>query len=103
MGICLDGGLHLFRKLAKTRKWRQRYDLATATGSQFLPGAVSEWDELKVQFTMWCQFYHAVYDSMDKPAEATIQDDEALDSWLRNKQIQRKKLELQSKTGSGHG
>jgi len=52
----------------------------------------------------WLAFYDKIYSHPERPSEEVIEDDEALDAWLRKKQFDNKQAEIQMKhqnTGGG--
>lgn len=46
---------------------------------------LSEWSQSRVDFIHCLEFFHAIRYCHDPPADYVMDDDEALDTWLKNK------------------
>lgn len=55
---------------------------AKASGVAPFPGSPCDWDINKQRLVYWTALYESVYNSVDRPPQWVIEDDELLDRWL---------------------
>ena len=48
-----------------------------------------EWSNLRLDFVAWLDFYHKISQMEDPPPDHIIEDDEALDGFLRTRRLKR--------------
>jgi hypothetical protein len=78
-------------------EWRIRWNTSKCVSSPIFREPISEWNNDRTQLAMWSIYYDNIYESMDRPPESTINNDEAVDEWV--KQQNRKNA---ATTGAGH-
>lgn len=71
--------------------WRS----SKATGEPPFPGNPSSWDINKLRLVYWSNFYDSVYNSINRPPQWVIDDDELLDKWVEE---QSKEMEERAET-----
>jgi len=103
----LDGirDIHMFsvadiREIARSGTWRFRWNGAKGIGNLF-GKPISEFDAEQQSLLYWSQVYDSVYESMEKPPDSIIEDDEALDKWFEDKYRKDKADEVVKKGGIG--
>jgi len=93
------------REMARSSNWRFRWAAYKASGDLFgkpLKELTNDQDAL----VYWSQVYDVAYESMDRPSQDVIDDDEALDKWFEDQAKKRKMKDTESgksnigKTGS---
>lgn len=52
---------------------------------------------MQVEFISWCHFYHNIYSDEERPDNATIDDDAALDGWLAKRRMDIRKQQIMAK------
>ena len=83
------------RALARSSQWRFRWAAYKKSGDLFgkpLMELTNDQDSL----VYWSQVYDVAYESMDRPSEAIIEDDKALDKWFEDQAKKRKTKEAES-------
>ncbi|MHA2111274.1 MAG: hypothetical protein ACXADW_11465 [Candidatus Hodarchaeales archaeon] len=70
------------RKIARHPEWRYRW-MASKSGDGLFGKPISEWSEMQEGVVYWSQYYDSVYDAYEKPSDVIIDNDEALDAWMR--------------------
>ena len=83
------------RAIARSSQWRFKWSAYKASGDLFgkpLAELTNDQDSL----VYWSQVYDAAYESMDRPSQSVIDDDEALDKWFEDQAKKRKTKEAQS-------
>lgn len=88
------------REIARSGVWRFRWNGAKGIGDLF-GKPISEFDAEQQGLLYWSQVYDSVYESMDKPPDGIIEDDEALDKWFEDKYRKDKAEEVANKGGIG--
>jgi hypothetical protein len=88
------------RKIARSSSWRFRWNGAKTVGDLFgIP--IIEFSAEQQSLLYWSQVYDSVYESMDRPTDDIIEDDEALDKWFEDQSKKRKQKELERTGGLG--
>jgi len=83
------------RELARSPQWRFKWAAYKASGNLFgkpLMELTNDQDSL----VYWSQVYDAAFESLDRPSQSVIDDDEALDEWFEDQAKKRKTKEAQS-------
>lgn len=86
------------RAIARSGNWRFRWAAYKTSGDLFgkpLIELTNDQDTL----VYWSQVYDAAYESMDRPAQSVIDDDDALDKWFEDQAKKRKTKETESGKG----
>lgn len=96
------------RKLARDSIWRIRWIAAKQTGLESLFRSGLDSLTLEQQLLLnWSLVYDSVYDSMDRPPEYIINDNDELDKWLKKQgeeaEQDRKKRFYEKKTNRSIG
>ena len=68
------------REVARSGPWRYRWG-AAKNGADLFGRPVSEWTESQCALVYWSQFYDYVFESLDRPNAAVVDDDDACDAW----------------------
>lgn len=71
----------VIRELARTDPWRSIWAVVKERG-QLFSGEVCSWSLSQAELARWSRIYDMVYESMERPSELVIDDDDLLDSWL---------------------
>ncbi len=88
--------LKQIREVARSAAWRFRWNGAKGIGNLF-GKPVSEFDSEQQSLLYWSQVYDSVYESMDRPPEDIISDDDALDKWFEDQNRKDKAKEVSEK------
>jgi len=83
------------RAIARSGQWRFRWAAYKTSGNLFgkpLMELTNDQDSL----VYWSQVYDAAYESMDRPSQDIIDDDDALDRWFEDQSKKRKVKEAES-------
>jgi len=100
------------REIARSHAWRFRWAGAKSADALFNT-PTTEYNVEQQSLLYWSQVYDSVYESMDRPPQSVIDDDEALDKWFedQNRKDKQKRLERGGDVGEvrmsdkmrGHG
>lgn len=71
------------RKIARHPSWRFRWNGSKSIGNLF-GKPISEFDAEQQSLLYWSQVYDSVYESMERPSDEVIDDDDALDKWFED-------------------
>lgn len=82
------------REVARSSSWRFRWSGAKSVGDLF-GKPVIEFNIDQQNLLYWSQVYDSVYESMDRPPDSVIEDDEALDQWFEDQAKKRKQKALE--------
>jgi len=78
------------RLLARSPTWSIVWSVAKKTGNVFgIPAASYTKDQMLLCY--WSLMYDSVYESMDRPSDKVVEDDEALDKWFEEQRDKRAK------------
>ncbi len=66
--------------------WRIRYVTATKTGDSLFGVPISEYSVDQLTLLYWSHFYQSIYEMMpdERPADTIIEDDQALDAYMKD-------------------
>lgn len=84
------------RKIARSPTWRFRWNGAKSIGDLF-GKSICEFDAEQQSLLYWSQVYDSVYESLERPPEEIINDDDALDKWFEDQQRKDKSKEVEEK------
>jgi len=88
------------REISRSPSWRFRWNGAKGIGDLF-GKPISEFDAEQQSLLYWSQVYDSVYESMDRPPEIIINDDDALDRWFEDQHRKDKAKEVEEKGAIG--
>lgn len=88
------------RQIARSNMWRFRWNGVKHTGDLFGKPVV-EFDSEQQNLLYWSQVYDSVYDAYERPSDAIINDDEALDKWFENQNKKEKQKRVTEKGDIG--
>lgn len=71
----------VIREMARSDPWRSLWMAAKNTGSPFA-SPPTRWSEDQKELVRWSQVYDAAFESLDRPSQRVIEDDDLFDSWL---------------------
>ena len=96
----------IIRELARTEPWRSYWGASKIEGSVFGKSA-AELNTEQRSLINWSKFYDSIYEHMESPGEAVIQDDDLLDGWLiiqsRKREKEKLEKEVDKKIGKNRG
>jgi hypothetical protein len=75
------------REIARSGQWRYRWASAK-NGADLFGKPICDYSEMQNSLVYWSQFYDYVFESMDRPGDLIINDDDACDAWY-NDQIKK--------------
>lgn len=88
------------RLIARSGSWRFRWNGAKSIGDLF-DKPITEFTPEQQSLLYWSQVYDSVYESMDRPSDEIIEDDDALDAWFESQAKKRKQRQLEEKGNLG--
>jgi len=93
------------RHIARSSLWRIRYVSACKTGDSLFGVPTSEYTNDQLNLVYWSNFYQNVYDMMpdDRPSDLVIEDDEALDSYMKSYYEERQREDASRRQRQSHG
>ena len=80
---------NLVRLLSKNSIARFYWICSKQLGVSLFPASMDEWSTAHLLFTNWCMFYDSMYESIDRPPDRIIDDDEKLEQWNKHQREQR--------------
>ena len=93
------------RKIARSNLWRIKYITSLKTSETLFGVPTSEYSNDMMNLAYWSHFYQNVYDMMpeDQPSEFIIDDDEALDAYLKDYYEEKGRESMARKSSKKHG
>ena len=89
------------RAVARGGKWRIRWNSFQNSSTELFGRTSQNLSNDQFMLVYWSQVYDSVYESMERPPEDVIMNDEALDQWLLTQQEERKRDVGQRYHGKG--
>jgi len=76
----------IIRFIARSNLWRIRYVTAVKTSDSLFGKPISEYNVDQLALLYWSHYYQSVYDMLpdDRPPDSIIEDDMALDAYMRS-------------------
>jgi len=76
--------------------------IASELGTPLFSSDVTKLNDDQLQLIAWCRFYHNLYSlpESERPSDETIEDDEELDRWLKQRMLKNRQDSLKNKTSS---
>jgi len=71
----------VIREIARSDPWRTVWMAAKHTGFPFA-SPPTRWSEDQRELVRWSQVYDAAFESLERPSQRVIEDDDLFDSWL---------------------
>ena len=71
----------VIREIARSDPWRSVWMAAKNTGFPFA-SPPTRWSEDQKELVRWSQVYDAAFESLERPSQRVIEDDDLFDSWL---------------------
>lgn len=95
----------IVRYLARSSLWRIRYVSACKTGDSLFSVSTSDYTNDQLNLVYWSNFYQNVYDMMpdDRPSDLVIEDDDALDSYMKSYYEERQREDASRRQKQTHG
>lgn len=92
----------IIRELARSSLWRIRYINSVKTSDPLFGVPTSHYTTDQINLSYWSNFYQNIYDMMpeDRPSDLVIEDDEALDAFLKTFYEERNREEAVRKSKS---
>jgi hypothetical protein len=93
----------IIRCLARSNLWRIRYVTSQKTSDPLFGRATIDYTNDMINLAYWSNFYQNIYEMMpeDRPTDSIIEDDEALDSYMKSYYAERNK-EDQARRGASN-
>lgn len=79
----------IIREIARSAAWRYRW-LSTKNGADLFGKPASEWSQAQNGLVYWSLYYDGIFEDPECPHNL-IDDDEALDNWLKQRNRERRK------------
>ncbi len=89
------------RMVARHPMWSIMWGAAKTSGDRLFSRASTEYTNEQSLLCYWAMMYDSVYESMEKPPDSVIEDDEALDKWFEAQKDKREKDRKKSRAESG--
>lgn len=89
------------RKLARQATWRVRWGVAKSDTTNLFGRSLIDATIDQFMLVYWSQVYDMVYESLERPPDRIIENDEKLDEWL-NDESKKYKNEIEARFGN-HG
>jgi len=91
----------VIRRIARDNLWRIRYVTALKTGESLFGRSIKDYTVDQLNLIYWSHFYQSIYEMMpdDQPSEAIIDDDEALDVYMKEYFAEKSRERAVSKAG----
>ena len=93
------------RAVARYSGWSIMWNVAKKSGEVLFGKPTTEYSPEQSLLCFWAIMYDNVYESMDRPSDKVIEDDEALDKWFDDQKHKTKSTGSSSQSGdvfSGH-
>lgn len=88
------------RTIAKSNEWRFKWSGAQKSHDGLFGRAVSNYSQEQSLLVMWSQIYDSAYESVDRPSNYVIEDDDLFDRWLERQSNTEKKQAKPLKKGA---
>lgn len=85
------------RLLARSDPWRLYWTVSKNTGTSLFPHSAVEMTELQYALVAWSQVYDFAYESMNRPPDDVIDDDDKFDAWYQS-ESERIQTEIKKKS-----
>jgi len=85
-----DSDEKTIRKLARSGFWRVRWNIFKKAPHTLFERSAKDLTNDQFMLLYWSQVYDGVYESLERPPDDIVNDDEALDEWLLNQEEERK-------------
>jgi len=95
----------IIRYISRSSLWRIRYVSACKTGDSLFSVPTSDYTNDQLNLVYWSNFYQNVYDMMpdDRPSDLVIEDDDALDSYMKSYYEERQREDASRRQKQTHG
>ncbi len=87
------------RKIARYPNWTIMWGASKNSGDELFGVPSTEYTSEQALLCYWSMMYDSVYESMDRPSDKIIEDDEALDKWFEDQRDKRDKEKRKSSVG----
>jgi len=79
-------GSSIVRYIARSNLWRIRYVTATKTSDSLFGRPINQYTVDQLTLIYWSHFYQSIYEMLndDRPSTGIIEDDEALDAYMKD-------------------
>jgi hypothetical protein len=98
-------GTSVIRELARSTLWRIRFIASTKTSESLFGVPTSEYTTDQLNLAYWSNFYQNIYEMMpeDRPSDIIIEDDDALDAFMKRYYEERNREEAARKSKKNSG
>jgi hypothetical protein len=95
----------LIREVARSGIWRVRYVSATKTGADLFGRGIPEYTKDQLSLAYWSHYYQSIYEMMpeDRPDESLMEDDDALDAYMKSYFEEKSRDATAARAGNGSG
>jgi hypothetical protein len=89
----------IIRYIARSNLWRIRYTTAVKTGANLFGTSINEYTTDQLMLVYWSNYYQSIYEMMsdDRPPESIIEDDAALDAYMKDWHAEKSRDDAASK------
>lgn len=95
-----------FRALVRSSGWSIIWNSAKKTATNIFSRPPSDYTRDQLSVLFWSMMYDSVYESMDRPSDEIVEDDDKLDKWFEEQKEERqkttKKKQLDKRSTSRH-
>ncbi|RLI64840.1 MAG: hypothetical protein DRO67_03535 [Candidatus Asgardarchaeum californiense] len=94
--------VEVIREIARSSIWRIRYISSVKTSDPLFGVAASNYTTDQLSLSYWSNFYQSIFEMMpeDRPIDAVIEDDDALDAYMKNFYEERSREEASRRSKS---
>lgn len=102
--LCAGLNTKIIRQVARSTVWKVHFIAATKAGADLFGRAVPEYTIDQLSLAYWSYFYDSLSEMMpeDRPSDATIEDDDALDLYMKDYFERRSREDAASKGRKGN-
>ena len=86
-----------FRAIVRTSSWNIIWNSAKKTASNIFNRSPSDYTREQLSLLFWSMMYDSVYESMERPSDDIIENDDKLDKWFEEQREERKKQSKRKK------
>ena len=93
----------VLRYIARSNSWRIRYVTAIKTGDNLFGSPIKDYNVDQLMLLYWSHYYQSINEMLpdDRPSDEIIEDDHALDAYMKDWQAERSREASASKAQKG--
>ena len=78
-----------------------RFDLSTSNLCDLFENSANTWNTTQIQLAYWCLFYKNLSQQPESPPDNLVDNDLALDNWLRQQRLKANQENIKNQAGGG--